>query len=157
MISSKVSNGTLGGLAAAGVTAALVYYIPAFKNGLPGPVSDLVTAAVGAIGYFAAGYQSTHRATVPEVQARDRRRPRRPRRRAVPGGRQGGHGVTDPRGSECACVLCGATFTGLTLFDAHQDVDYGRQPVIVCRDPAAARAGAGRAGYLGHPGRLARP
>ena len=69
MISSKVSNGTLGGLAAAGVTAALVYYVPAFKNGLPGPVSDLVTAAVGAIGYFAAGYQSTHRATVPEVQA----------------------------------------------------------------------------------------
>ena len=69
MISSKVSNGTLGGLAAAGVTAALVYYVPAFKSGLPGPVSDLVTAAVGAIGYFAAGYQSTHRATVPEVQA----------------------------------------------------------------------------------------
>jgi hypothetical protein len=68
MISSKVSNGTLTGLVTAGITAALVYYIPAFRSGLPGPVSDLVTAGVGAAGYFAAGYQSTHRATVPEIQ-----------------------------------------------------------------------------------------
>ena len=43
--------------------------------------------------------------------------------------------MTDPRGSECGCALCGQTFTGLTLFDAHQDTDYNRHPVIVCRDP----------------------
>jgi hypothetical protein len=42
-----------------------------------------------------------------------------------------------PRGSECQCGLCGATFTGVTLFDAHQDVSYTRRPVIICRDPVA--------------------
>ena len=59
--------------------------------------------------------------------------------------------MTAPRGSECACVLCGATFTGLTLFDAHQDVDYGRQPVIVCRDPAALGLAQDARGTWGTP------
>ena len=44
--------------------------------------------------------------------------------------------MSDPRGSECACGACGATFTGLGLFDAHQDVNYKRQPAITCRGPA---------------------
>jgi hypothetical protein len=59
--------------------------------------------------------------------------------------------MTDPRGSECACVLCGATFTGLTLFDAHQDVDYTRQQVIICRDPAALGLAQDARGTWGTP------
>jgi hypothetical protein len=43
--------------------------------------------------------------------------------------------VTDPRGSECSCSLCGTTFTGIGLFDAHQDVDYTRDPEIICLKP----------------------
>jgi hypothetical protein len=43
----------------------------------------------------------------------------------------------DVRGSECHCAACHRTFTGLTLFDDHQDVNYTREPVIVCRDPAS--------------------
>ena len=45
--------------------------------------------------------------------------------------------MSDPRGAECECAACGETFTGLGLFDAHQDVDYSRDPVIICREPAA--------------------
>jgi hypothetical protein len=36
----------------------------------------------------------------------------------------------------CHCGLCHQTFSGIGLFDAHQDVDYHRQPVIICRSPA---------------------
>ena len=63
--------------------------------------------------------------------------------------------MTDPRGSECGCVLCGATFTGLTLFDAHQDTDYNRHPVIVCRDPAALGLAQDARGTWGTPAGLA--
>jgi hypothetical protein len=42
----------------------------------------------------------------------------------------------NPQGSECGCAACGQVFTGLTLFDAHQDVNYAREPVIACRPPA---------------------
>lgn len=31
-------------------------------------------------------------------------------------------------------------FGTLGLFDAHQDTDYGRKPVIVCHDPAVPNA-----------------
>ena len=41
------------------------------------------------------------------------------------------------RPSDFHCAVCHHTFGGLTLFDAHQDVDYTRKPVIVCRDPAS--------------------
>jgi hypothetical protein len=41
------------------------------------------------------------------------------------------------RGSECHCGACHRTFTGLTLFEAHQDVDHTRTPPVVCRDPAS--------------------
>jgi hypothetical protein len=40
-----------------------------------------------------------------------------------------------PRGSECHCAACHQTFTGLGLFDAHQHVDYTRQPAVTC-EPA---------------------
>lgn len=56
-----------------------------------------------------------------------------------------------PRGSECQCGLCGATFTGVTLFDNHQDVNYTRQPVIICRDPVALGLGHDPRGTWGTP------
>jgi hypothetical protein len=59
--------------------------------------------------------------------------------------------MTTPQGSECSCVLCGHTFTGLTLFDAHQDVDYGREPVIVCRDPTGLGLAQDARGTWGTP------
>ena len=36
----------------------------------------------------------------------------------------------------CECALCGRKFSGLTTFDAHQDVDYKRQPRVICREPS---------------------
>jgi hypothetical protein len=63
--------------------------------------------------------------------------------------------MTDPRGSECSCVLCGNTFTGLGLFDAHQDTDYNRHPVIVCRDPAGLGLAQDARGTWGTPEGLA--
>jgi len=63
--------------------------------------------------------------------------------------------MTDPRGSECGCVLCGQTFTGLTLFDAHQDVDYNREPVIICRDPTGLGLAQDARGTWGTPEGLA--
>ena len=59
--------------------------------------------------------------------------------------------MTTPQGSECGCVLCGATFTGLTLFDAHQDVDYSRDPGIICREPAALGLAQDARGTWGTP------
>jgi hypothetical protein len=64
--------------------------------------------------------------------------------------------MTEPRGSECRCVLCGQTFTGLTLFDAHQDVDYNRHPVIVCRDPTGLGLAQDSRGTWGTPEGLAK-
>jgi hypothetical protein len=63
--------------------------------------------------------------------------------------------MTDPRGSECHCILCGQTFTGLGLFDAHQDVNYTRQPVIICRDPTALGLAQDARGTWGTPAGLA--
>jgi hypothetical protein len=42
----------------------------------------------------------------------------------------------DVHGGDCHCGLCHETFSSLTLFDAHQDVDYSRRPAVVCRAPA---------------------
>lgn len=39
--------------------------------------------------------------------------------------------------SACKCAPCGREFTGLTAFDKHQDVDYGRTPAVRDQDPAA--------------------
>jgi hypothetical protein len=36
-----------------------------------------------------------------------------------------------------SCGACARPFTSLTAFDEHQDVDYSRVPVVICRDPAA--------------------
>ncbi len=36
------------------------------------------------------------------------------------------------------CARCHQTFSSLTLFDRHQDVDYGRQPAVLCRAPLSA-------------------
>jgi hypothetical protein len=63
--------------------------------------------------------------------------------------------MTTPRGSECSCVLCGATFTGMGLFDAHQDVNYKRQPVIICRPPQALGLAQNARGTWGTPEALA--
>jgi hypothetical protein len=43
--------------------------------------------------------------------------------------------MIEPKGSECQCAACGETFTGLGLFDAHQDRNYKRDPVIICALP----------------------
>jgi len=59
--------------------------------------------------------------------------------------------MNDPRGSECQCVLCGATFTGLTLFDAHQDVNYKRKPPIICLAPRALGLAQDARGTWGTP------
>jgi hypothetical protein len=36
------------------------------------------------------------------------------------------------QGNEHECGQCRAVFSGLGLFEAHQDVDYRRKPVIIC-------------------------
>lgn len=35
----------------------------------------------------------------------------------------------------CHCAACHETFGTLTLFDAHHDVDYNRDPAVLCREP----------------------
>lgn len=40
-------------------------------------------------------------------------------------------------GAQCHCSLCHQTFSGLTLFDDHQDVNYHRRPPVVCKPPQA--------------------
>jgi len=37
--------------------------------------------------------------------------------------------------SACTCPACGRQFTSLSTFDRHQDWDYKRRPMLVCRDP----------------------
>jgi hypothetical protein len=46
------------------------------------------------------------------------------------------NGCPFPSGSEFHCTNCHLTFGTLTLFDAHQDVDYERSPVVICNPPA---------------------
>jgi len=66
-VSDKVGNGTLVGSAAALVSWALTYFIPAWHSGIPAPLQALIPGVVAAAGYFIAGYRSTHSATVAEV------------------------------------------------------------------------------------------
>ena len=52
--------------------------------------------------------------------------------------------------SACTCSPCGQSFTGLTAFDKHQDVDYDRRPAVQCLDPATVglvRQSSGRWGF----------
>jgi len=35
------------------------------------------------------------------------------------------------------CASCGETFTSLTGFDRHQDWDYKRRPMLICREPSS--------------------
>lgn len=45
----------------------------------------------------------------------------------------------EARGSECHCAACHLTFGTLTLFDAHQTVDYDRRPPVICRAAESMR------------------
>lgn len=67
-ISNKVSNGGAAGIAATVVTAALVYFIPAWHSGIPQFAQLLITGGIGAVGYFGGGWLSKHKATVTEVK-----------------------------------------------------------------------------------------
>jgi hypothetical protein len=49
------------------------------------------------------------------------------------------------------CGACKREFTGLTSFDKHQDVNYGRRPAVVCLDPATAGLVKDRNGRWGSP------
>lgn len=52
--------------------------------------------------------------------------------------------MPDPTGTQCQCGQCGQVFATLSLFDAHQDVDYRRPhaQVVRCRDGAEIRVNA---------------
>ena len=62
--------------------------------------------------------------------------------------------MTTPRGSECACGRCHQTFTGMGLFDAHQDVSYTRG-FIICRPPGELGLVQNARGTWGTPAGLA--
>jgi hypothetical protein len=66
-VSPKVANGSLAGGSVAIITWILVTAIPAFHHGIPAVYQPLIPALVGLIGYFTAGYKSTHPATVQEI------------------------------------------------------------------------------------------
>jgi hypothetical protein len=51
----------------------------------------------------------------------------------------------------CACSLCSRSFSGLTAFDRHHDVDYRRKPAVVCREPASAGLVRQKSGRWGLP------
>lgn len=54
--------------------------------------------------------------------------------------------------STCTCHPCGESFTGLTAFDKHQDVDYNRRPAVQCLDPATLGMERNAHGRWGYPG-----
>jgi hypothetical protein len=43
--------------------------IPAFHSGIPAVYQPFIPAIAGVLGYFGAGYKSTHQATVSEIEA----------------------------------------------------------------------------------------
>ena len=45
-------------------------------------------------------------------------------------------GIGTIHGTANGCARCGQQFGALTAFDAHQDVDYGRNPAVLCREPS---------------------
>lgn len=51
----------------------------------------------------------------------------------------------------CICARCGRTFTGLTAFDRHQDVDYKRKPPVLCDVTGLVRQSSGRWGLPADP------
>jgi hypothetical protein len=67
-LSNKVSNGTVIGMASGVIAAALQYFIPAWHSGIPQIAQLLITAGIGATGYFGGGWMSKHQATVSEIE-----------------------------------------------------------------------------------------
>lgn len=67
-VSPKVANGTLSGLVLTLLTGALENYIPAWHSGIPSYAQFLIAGALGAAGYFGAGYLSKHKATATEIE-----------------------------------------------------------------------------------------
>ncbi len=53
--------------------------------------------------------------------------------------------------SACHCEPCGRDFSGLTAFDKHQDVNYGRRPAVACLDPASVGLVQQASGRWGFP------
>lgn len=39
------------------------------------------------------------------------------------------------RAKAAHCPACHETFSSTRLFDRHQDVDYDRRPVVICKEP----------------------
>lgn len=64
--------------------------------------------------------------------------------------------MRDPHGAQCQCHPCGRTFTGLGLFDRHQDVDYSHRPAVRCLDPASLGMTQAPDGTWGTPEGLAK-
>lgn len=67
--SNKVSNGTTLGILGTLISAALVYFIPAWHSGIPSVWQMVIAGGIGALGYFGGGWMSTHKATMSEIQA----------------------------------------------------------------------------------------
>lgn len=44
--------------------------------------------------------------------------------------------IGEIHGAANGCASCGHQFGSLERFDAHQDIDYERDPVLICRWPA---------------------
>lgn len=38
----------------------------------------------------------------------------------------------EPTGPQCHCARCHQTFSGLTVFDRHQAIDYNCRPAVSC-------------------------
>jgi hypothetical protein len=67
MIEKKVKVGAATGAATGLVVWALVSYVPAFRNGVPQPVADLIPFALAWAGHTVAAYRAphTHRPDLP--------------------------------------------------------------------------------------------
>jgi len=60
MIEKKVKVGAATGAATGLVVWALVSYVPAFHNGVPEPVVDLIPFALAWVGHTVAAYRAPH-------------------------------------------------------------------------------------------------